>query len=167
MEVINSVLDSLGFDPIMFGAQVALFYCMHLLLTPILYRPLEKARSERDALTVGRVREAEQINREALALKAAYEDALLQARQAAQGEVQRARAEAEAAGQVRLEAARREAEAQLRAAHQEISQERARAEADLDQQVQGLSLAVAGRLVRTLASEGQGQRVVERLREAI
>jgi len=167
MEIIHSVLESLGFDPISFGLQVLLFYGMHLLLTPILYRPLERSRNERDALTVGRVQEADRVNREDLALKAAYEEEIRQARLAAQTLVQQARTEAEAARMARLEEARSQAEALRRAAHQEIAAEGAGAEAALSGQVTELSLAVASRLVRELAGEAQHRRVLERFREAI
>jgi len=167
MEIIHSVLESLGFDPISFGLQVLLFYGMHLLLTPILYRPLERSRNERDALTVGRVQEADRVNREALALKAAYEEEIRQARLAAQTLVQQARTEAEAARMARLDEARSQAEALRQAAHQEIAAERAGAEAALGGQVADLSLAVASRLVRDLAGEAQQRRVLERIREAI
>jgi len=167
MEIIHSVLESLGFDPISFGLQVLLFYGMHLLLTPILYRPLERSRNERDALTVGRVQEADRVNREALALKAAYEEEIRQARLAAQTLVQQARTEADAARMARLDEARSQAEALRQAAHQEIAAERAGAEAALGGQVADLSLAVASRLVRDLAGEAQQRRVLERIREAI
>lgn len=166
MEIVRSVLDSLGFDPPIFLAQIVLFYCMHLVLTPLLYRPLERARNERDGLTMGRVHEAERINREALALKARYEAEIRQARQAAALLVQQAKAEAEEARMTRMDQARTESEAVIRAAQAEISAERTRAEAELQGQVQDLSLAVASRLVETMASDAQRSRVVERLREA-
>jgi F-type H+-transporting ATPase subunit b len=157
MEIIHSVLHSLGFDPVVFGSQVLLFYVMHLLLQGVLYRPLEQSRNRRDALTMGRVEEAERINRQALALKENYEDEIRQARQAAQAAVQQARSQAEAARVARLAAARAEAES---------LGERTRAEAELDQRVPELSMAVAGRLVETMAGPAQRERVLERLREA-
>lgn len=166
MEIVRSVLDSLGFDPVIFASQIVLFYAMHLVLTPVLYRPMEKARNDRDALTLGRVHDADRINREALALKARYEAEIRQARQAAQAGVDRARAEAEAARVTRLEAARAEADAVIRAAHEEIAGERSRAEGELQARVPDLSLAVASRLVETLATDAQRERVVARLREA-
>jgi F-type H+-transporting ATPase subunit b len=166
MEIIHSVLNSLGFDPVVFGSQVFLFYLMHLLLKVILYRPLEESRNRRDALTMGRVEEAEQINRQALALKENYEDEIRRARQAAQAAVQQARSQAEADRVARLAAARAEAESLVRTAHDEILGERTRAEAELDQQVAELSMAVAGRLVETMAGPAQRARVLERLREA-
>lgn len=166
MEVISSVLHSLGFDPVVFGSQLVLFYVMHLVLTPILYRPLEKVRNERDALTLGKIHEAERINDEALALKSRYEAEIRAARQAAQATVSGAKAEAEAARMERLEAARTESEAVIQAAHQEIADERARAETELQGKVGGLSLAVASRLVETSASAAQRERITTRLREA-
>lgn len=166
MEIISSVLNSLGFDPVIFGSQIVLFYVMHLVLTPILYRPLEKVRNERDALTLGKIHEAERINNEALALKARYEAEIRTARQAAQATVSAAKAEAEAARMARLESARAESEAVIQAAQQEIANERARAEAELQGKVGDLSLAVASRLVETSASEAQRARITTRLREA-
>lgn len=166
MEIIHSVLHNLGFDPVVFGSQVLLFYVMHLLLQGVLYRPLEQSRNRRDALTMGRVEEAERINRQALALKENYEDEIRQARQAAQAAVQQARSQAEAARVARLAAARAEAESLVRAAHDEILGERTRAEAELDQRVPELSMAVAGRLVETMAGPAQRERVLGRLREA-
>ncbi len=166
MEIIHSVLQSLGFDPVVFGSQVVLFYVMHLLLKVILYRPLEESRHRRDALTMGRVEEAEEINRQALALKETYEDEIRLARLAAQASVQKARSEAEAARVARLATARVEAESLVRSAQDEILGERTRAEAELDQQVAALSMAVAGRLVETMAGPAQRERVLERLREA-
>ncbi|NMA26143.1 MAG: ATP synthase F0 subunit B [Burkholderiales bacterium] len=166
MEIIHSVLHSLGFDPVVFGSQVLLFYVMHLLLQRILYRPLEHSRDQREALTMGRVDEAERINQQALALKENYEDEIRRARQAAQAAVQQARSQAEADRVARLAAARAEAEALLRTAKEEILGERTRAEAELNQQVAELSMAVAGRLVETMAGPAQRERVLKRLREA-
>jgi F-type H+-transporting ATPase subunit b len=166
MEIIRSVLHNLGFDPVVFGSQVFLFYVMHLLLQRILYRPLEQSRNQREALTMGRVEEAERINQQALALKENYEDEIRRARQAAQAAVQQARSQAEADRVARLAAARAEAEALLRTAQDEILDERTRAEAELNQQVTELSMAVAGRLVETMAGPAQRERVLKRLREA-
>jgi len=166
MEIIYSVLNSLGFDPVVFGSQVVLFYLMHLLLKVILYRPLEDSRNRRDAFTMGRVEEAEQINRQALALKETYEDGIRLARLAAQASVQQARAKAESARAASLAAARVEAESLVRAGQDQILGERTRAEAELDQEVAALSMAVASRLVETMTGPGQRGRVLERLREA-
>lgn len=165
MEIIRSVLDSLGFDPVVFGSQVILFYLMHLLLKPILYRPLESSRSQRDALTMGKVEEAEQINRRAQVLKENYEEEIRLARLAAQATVAKARAEAEADRARRLAAANEEAQAMLSSAREEIHRQRLQAEAELDREVEGLSMSVASRLLKTMASPPQSQRVLERLRE--
>lgn len=166
MDIVRSVLGALYFDPVVFLSQLVLFYVMHLLLTPILYKPLQRVRVEREALTGGKVKEAERLNALALELKAKYESGLKAAKSKAVATVAAARQEAEAARMTRLEEARTAAEAVIDKAQREVARERAEALASLQKEVPKMAVATALRLLGSTCSEEHNARVARRIREA-
>lgn len=165
MEIVRTVLGELHFDSTIFFTQLALFYIMHLLLKPILYTPLEKSRDERDALTGGRIDEAERINNQALEIKQSCEETLRKARQEALERVQEAGRTADAERVKKLEAARAEAEGLINAAQQQVKDEKLAAEKELTGNLPILAHNVAERLFVGLATGDARTKAIKRLKE--
>ncbi|MCE7869263.1 hypothetical protein DYH09_02680, partial [bacterium CPR1] len=85
MDVIWSVLQSLKFDPYLFGFQFVAFFVFHYSLKALIYGPLLKVRQERDGKVGGRIKEAEAIAAAARKLKTDYDAAIHAAKLEAQG----------------------------------------------------------------------------------
>ncbi len=147
MEVVRSVLSNLGFDPAIFLSQLALFYILHILLSAILYQPMEKARSDREAVTSERVAEAERLNSQAMELKRSYEERIGKAKQDALAITQKARREAESARLKRLEAARDEANKVIETTRATLAEERQVARLKLKADIPVLSTQVAKKII--------------------
>ena len=61
MEIIQSVLKSLSFDPFLFWVQFIMFFVLHYTLKYLLYGPLMRVRAERDSKVSGKLKEAENV----------------------------------------------------------------------------------------------------------
>lgn len=166
MEIILSVLNGLGFDPVVFVSQLVLFYVMHSLLKPILYRPLEQARLEREALTSGRIEEAELLNNRALELKAHYEAELRATHKEAAGIVAAARKAAEEQRTQVLDSAREQAEKFVQEKQAEVAAEKQLAQVQLQATVPELGRLTALKLANSLLSGEHRERVAKQLKEA-
>lgn len=164
MDIVRSVLDNLHFDAAVFFAQLALFYTLHLLLTPILYKPLAKAQRERSALTSERIDEAERINAQALKLKNQYEQAIRQTQKEALAITQTARQKADADRQAVLDAARNEANEIIKKARADMAKERQDAQKELTAELPSLAQAVAVKIAKALISGEVSERYIKRMR---
>lgn len=167
MDIVRSVLNNLGFDAAVFLAQLALFYTLHMLLTPLLYRPLERAFKKRDSLTDGRVKEAQRYKDQAAKLKAVYEQAIRETQKQTLEITQTAQKEAEAARQKVLDTARSEANAIIEKTRAEMAGERLEAQKALEYEVPGLAKAVACKLAQAFTAGEVGEQFVKRLRSSI
>ena len=164
MDIIRSVLDNLGFDAAVFCSQLVLFYILHLLLTPLIYKPLEKVRRERESLTDERVREAQQFKNKAAKLKAQYEQAIHETQNATLAITQKAHQEAEASRQAVLDAARNEANSIIADTRAEMAKDRRLARQTLEAEVPALAKAVACKLAQAFTSGEVGEQFLKRLR---
>ncbi|MBQ7568124.1 hypothetical protein IJT17_04890 [bacterium] len=164
MDIVRSVLNNLGFDAAVFLAQLALFYAMHLLLKPILYRPLENAFKQRASMTDDRVSEAQRFKDKAAALKAQYEQAIRETQSETLAITQAATKEAEAARQAELETARNTANGIIEKTRAELVQERREAQQTLEAEVPTLARAVAVKLAQAFTSGEIGEKFIKRVR---
>lgn len=164
MDIVRSVLNNLGFDAAVFLAQLALFYTLHLLLTPLLYRPLEKAFKQRASLTDERVREAQRFKDQAAKLKDVYEQAIRETQKTTLEITQTAQKEAEASRQKVLDTARSEANAIIEKTRTEMANERSEARKALEAEVPALAKAVACKLAQAFTGGEIGEQFVKRLR---
>ena len=164
MDIVRSVLNNLGFDAAVFLAQLALFYTLHLLLTPLLYRPLERAFKQRASLTDGRVKEAQHFKDKAAELKAIYEQVIRETQKETLEITQTAQKEAEAARQAVLDTARSEANAIIEKTRAEMASERREAKKVLEAEVPALAKAVACKLAEAFTGGEIGEHFVKRLR---
>lgn len=164
MDIVRSVLNNLGFDATVFLAQLALFYTLHLLLTPLLYRPLEKAFKQRHSLTDKRVKEAQHYKNLAAELKSVYEQAIRETQKETLEITQSAHKEAEAARQKVLDDARSEANAIIEKTRAEMAHDRQEARKALEAEVPALAKAVACKLAAAFTNGEVGEQFVRRLR---
>ena len=165
MDVVRSVLNNLGFDLTIFLSQIALFYILHILLKPILYKPMEQARAERQKVTQDRVDEAERVNSQALELKRQYEQSLRQTQKEALAITQRAQEQVELQRQQALDSARAEAVKIISKTRDELANEQEIAEQELQEQVPALALALACKLAGSVTDGEVSKELVARLQE--
>lgn len=164
MEIIGSVLDNLGFDAAVFVSQLALFYILHLALTPLIYQPLNKVQKERDALTDDKIREAQRLLTEAPVWKARYEQAMSEAHKEAQAITQSAVAKAESERIDVLNEARQEAYTIISDTRAAVAKERREALQALKDEVPSLAKAVACKIAEKCTSGDIRDQFLKRLR---
>ena len=165
MDVVRSVLNNLGFDCTIFLSQLVLFYVLHLLLKPILYKPMAKARAERKKVTQDRVDEAERINSQALELKKQYEQSISQTQKEVLAITQQAQESVDAHRQEVLDKARAQAASIIDKTRSELEAEQVKAERELQEKVPALAGALVRKLATVMTDGEVGERFIKRLQE--
>lgn len=128
-------------------AQIINFFLLLFILAKFAWKPLINIIDERRDKIAQDLDKAEQERGSAEALRVEYEQQLHQARLEAQQIMEKALRQAEQAKQELLEAARAEHERLLTATREQIVQERQLALEQIRQEVVGLSVAVAGKVI--------------------
>ncbi|MEW6277309.1 MAG: F0F1 ATP synthase subunit B [Candidatus Eremiobacterota bacterium] len=166
MELLSSVLETLHFDPILFGFQFCSFFVLHFLLKVIIYDPLMAARRERDQKIGGKLQEAESLAAQARAVKDRYDEAIHQARLEAQQLLQTATREAEQEKAVKVAGAREEARQVVEEAEAGIQRQREEALKELEGDIKSLSTSIVERLLDKTLEASARDRVLTRVRSA-
>ena len=161
--VVGSVLQSLDFDAVTFGCQIALFFVLHFSLNFLVYQPIMEIRNRRDQKISTSLAEAEAAAAEARRLKADYEEKVRQARVEGQLALQKATDVAEAERRSRVEKAREEAVTVLNAAREEANEALAKAEETLDAQAEVVAKAIASKLLTASLGPSEAAVVASKL----
>lgn len=147
MDVIASVLKSLGFETTTFISQVCLFFFLHFSLNFLVYQPIMAIRNKRDGKMAKDLATAEAAAEEARKLKENYEEKVREARSGGQAGLAEVTAAAEAARKARLDEARAEATKILAEAQAEAEAARETADATVAEQSETVAKAIASRLL--------------------
>lgn len=163
MEIISSVLASLHFEFTTFCIQIVLFFGLHFALKGLIYTPILEARNKRDGKIAGRLSEAEAMTAKARQLKDEFDARVREARSQGQAMVQEELAAAEEARQKKVSAARDEARKVLDKANKAAEEARAKALAEVDQQVEHVAVAIATRILNSSLDEKDAAEAVAQL----
>ena len=162
----QAIFEALAFDPWTFLLQAINVLVVLGLLYLILWKPLNRTLQNREEKIEGDLREAASIREQAGEMLASYQQQLDQARQEAQGILQRANAMAETTRSEIISQAKAEAARILEEARQELEKEKSAAIAAIQNQAAELVVAVAGKVMaRTLTPEDQEHLLQEALAE--
>jgi len=143
-------------------AQVVNFLILVFLLKKILAEPIKKALDNRQSYIEDSIATAEADKAEAATMKQTYHDQLMKARGEAQEIIDKATKFGEQTRDTIIEESKEEATKILKQAQAEIERERAKALADLRNEVASLSVLVAGRIIgQNLDAKGQDKLVEE------
>lgn len=140
-------MEALGIDLVSLVWQIVAFIILVLLMNRLLFRPIRKAMDERAERVRESMEEAERIKQQAVRADEDYEARLKEAQNRAQELVDQARERARQEHEEMLERAHDEARQFLEDARAEIELERRDMAREARQQVAGLTVLAAGRLI--------------------
>ncbi len=164
MEIINNILASLHFNPVVFGFQVLFFTAFHFVMRTVIYDPLIKARNQRDGRIQGHLSRAEAAADNAQALKRKYEEEIRAHRQELSVRLREALEATEKEAAAKLEVARDEAGRIADEANRQLDEEEKQLKSSMEGEAQKLALSVATQVVRNTLSEGARDRVLAQLK---
>lgn len=133
--------------PSTFILTILNLFIQMFLMKKFLFKPIRRVLEERQKRADQNIRAAEQEKAEAEAVKAEYTKNMAQAREEAAGILERAKQDASQQADELLQSARSEAQALKAKAESDIRQEKKRALNEAKDEIGGLAMDIAGRVV--------------------
>jgi F-type H+-transporting ATPase subunit b len=143
-----------------FLAQTVNFILLVLLLYRLLYKPVRTFLDNRTAEIEGQIKRAQENEAASIALRQQLEEQVKDSRQQARQFLDEATKRAEALQAEMLQEAREEAAAIIRRAHEVTELEKAKAWAELKDQVAELSLLLASKVITNSLDEAQHHELI-------
>ena len=153
--------DLVGIVPWTFIAQICNLFIQVYLIKRFLFKPvnemLEKRRQRADA----EIREAETAKEEAHAIKAEYEQNMLEAKDKASDILSTAQKTAQLQSETILKEASQQAAAIREKAEADIEQERQKAVNELKDEIGGIAMEIAGKVIEREISEKDHEKLID------
>ena len=159
MEQVYQALITL--DGWTFLAQICNLMIQMLIFKKFLLNPVKKVIADRKAKADSEIADAKKLREEAEAMKAEYEQNLQNARAEAGQIVAAAQKTAAARGEELLGEARAQAAALKQKAEADIAQERKKAVNDLKNEIGGMAVEIAGKVVEREINEADHQALID------
>ena len=144
-----------------FLAQICNLMIQLFIFKKFLLNPVKKVIAERKAKADSQIADAAKLRTEAEAMKAEYEQNLQNARAEANQIVARAQKTATARGEEIVGEARAQAAALKQKAEADIAQERKKAVNDLKNEIGGMAVEIAGKVVEREINEADHQALID------
>ena len=163
MDIVWSVLQSLHFNAVAFQFQIVLFVLFHFSMKAIIYEPLMRTRTDREAQIEARLKEALKLADKAKMLKAEYESGMRKTREEFRGTLERSIADAEAEALQRRTLAREQAGNIIDEAQVQLEAEQKALRAQMGQQVDKLARSIATNVVTQNFSVGTQEKLLAKI----
>ena len=147
--------------PSTFILTILNLFIQMFLMKKFLFKPIRRVLEERQKRADQNIRAAEQEKAEAEAVKAEYTKNMAQAREEAAGILERAKQDASQQADELLQSARSEAQALKAKAESDIRQEKKRALNEAKDELGGLAMDIAGRVVEREIHEADHRALID------
>ena len=147
--------------PSTFILTILNLFIQMFLMKKFLFKPIRRVLEERQKRADQNIRAAEQEKAEAEAVKAEYTKNMAQAREEAAGILERAKQDASQQADELLQSARSEAQALKAKAESDIRQEKKRALNEAEDEIGGLAMDIAGRVVEREIHEADHRALID------
>ena len=147
--------------PSTFILTILNLFIQMFLMKKFLFKPIRRVLEERQKRADQNIRAAEQEKAEAEAVKAEYTKNMAQAREEAAGILERAKQDASQQADELLQSARSEAQALKAKAESDIRQEKKRALNEAKDEIGGLAMDIAGRVVEREIHEADHRALID------
>ena len=147
--------------PSTFILTILNLFIQMFLMKKFLFKPIQRVLEERQKRADQNIRAAEQEKAEAEAVKAEYTKNMAQAREEAAGILERAKQDASQQADELLQSARSEAQALKAKAESDIRQEKKRALNEAKDEIGGLAMDIAGRVVEREIHEADHRALID------
>ena len=147
--------------PSTFILTILNLFIQMFLMKKFLFKPIRRVLEERQKRADQNIRAAEQEKAEAEAVKAEYTKNMAQVREEAAGILERAKQDASQQADELLQSARSEAQALKAKAESDIRQEKKRALNEAKDEIGGLAMDIAGRVVEREIHEADHRALID------
>ena len=147
--------------PSTFILTILNLFIQMFLMKKFLFKPIRRVLEERQKRADQNIRAAEQEKAEAEAVKAEYTKNMAHAREEAAGILERAKQDASQQADELLQSARSEAQALKAKAESDIRQEKKRALNEAKDEIGGLAMDIAGRVVEREIHEADHRALID------
>ena len=144
-----------------FIAQICNLFIQMLLIKKFLFKPVREILAKRQAKADADIREAEEAKTEAAAIKAEYEQNMLEAKEKANELLAAAQKNAAAKSEEMLKDASSQAAAIKQKAEADIAQERRKAVNELKDEIGSMAMEIAGKVIEREISEKDHARLID------
>ncbi|MBN1484646.1 MAG: F0F1 ATP synthase subunit B [Chloroflexia bacterium] len=156
------MFEALGIDIVSLAWQIVAFVALIFLLNRMLFKPIRKTLDERATHIQESMQEAERIKEQAVQADEQYQSRIQEAHQQAQEIMGQAREQARQEREGLLEQAQQDAQQYIRDARVQLEMEQRDMARAARQQVAGLAVLAAGRLIGETLDPEKHQELVER-----
>lgn len=157
----NVVQDLVGIVPWTFIAQIANLFIQVYLIKRFLFKPVNKIIEERRALADAKIQDAARAKEEAEAMKAEYEQNMLEAKTKASEILQTAQKTAAVQSEEILKEAAAQAAALKSKAESDIAQEKRKAVNEIKDEIGGIAVEIAGKVIEREISEEDHAKLID------
>ena len=154
------VQELVGIVPWTFIAQLCNLFIQVYLIKRFLFKPVNEMLEKRRAKADAEIRDAEQAKSEAQAIKAEYEQNMLEARTQANDLIATAKKTASLQSEEMLRQAESQAAAIRAKAEKDIEQEKKKAVSEIKDEIGGLAMEIAGKVIEREISEQDHEKLI-------
>ena len=154
------VQELVGIVPWTFIAQLCNLFIQVYLIKRFLFKPVNEMLEKRRAKADAEIRDAEQAKSEAQAIKAEYEQNMLEARTQANDLIATAKKTASLQSEEMLKQAESQAAAIRAKAEKDIEQEKKKAVSEIKDEIGGLAMEIAGKVIEREISEQDHEKLI-------
>lgn len=150
-----------------FLAQICNLFIQMFIFKKLLLDPVKKVIAERKAKADSQIADAAKVREEAEAMKAEYEQSMAAAKATANEIVANAQKTAAARTEEMLNEARKQAALMKQKAEADAAQEKKKAVNELKNEIGGMAMAIAGKVVEREISEADHARLIDEFIETM
>lgn len=155
------VQELVGIVPWTFVAQICNLFIQMYLIKRFLFKPVNEMLEKRRAMADAEIREAEKAKGEAQAIKSEYEQNMLEAKNKANEILTTAQKTAAIQSEEMLREASKQAAAIKEKAEKDIVQEKRKAVNELKNEIGGMAMEIAGKVIEREISEEDHAKLIE------
>ena len=150
-----------GIVPWTFVAQICNLFIQVYLIKRFLFKPINAMLEKRKAMADAQIQDAVKANEEAQAMKQEYEQSMEEAKARANEIVTQAQRTATLQSEEMLKEAGRQATAMKEMAEADIAQERRKAVNDIKDEIGGMAMEIAGKVIEREIREEDHAKLIE------
>ena len=150
-----------GIVPWTFVAQICNLFIQVYLIKRFLFKPINAMLEKRKAMADAQIQDAVKANEDAQAMKQEYEQSMEEAKARANEIVTQAQRTATLQSEEMLKEAGRQATAMKEKAEADIAQERRKAVNDIKDEIGGMAMEIAGKVIEREISEEDHAKLIE------
>ena len=155
------VQELVAIVPWNFVATICNLFIQMYLIKRFLFKPINKVLEQRRAMADSELQEAREAKKSALAMQEEYEQNIARAKDQPGEIIREARRTADSQSEKLLQEAARQAASMKESAEREISREKRKAVTEAKEEIGGIAMDIAGKVIEREISQEDHQKLIE------